>query len=295
MTRPVSLSGAGLDGECPVRFVYADESGLSEQEPILVVAGVIIHADLQWLPAEQRIRAIMDEYVPRAERPRGFVFRAADLFQGSGKVFKNREKYPRERRIQALKEILSIPSQLELPVVFGWTRKEREDLPDQSKKSVRAERAFEHAHALALCAIGAETYMRGWALPIELATLTVEDNTETKRTVSLMHDAFRDVAHPAISNWAKSYAVNTDSTDFFPLTKVVDGVHFVGKSGAFLLQLADACAWIIRRYLEEKPGIEELLEAFVPRGAHAIYDLEKARECFAGQGNVRCWTNLHGL
>jgi Protein of unknown function (DUF3800) len=288
VTGPLSLSGVDLDGECPMRFVYADESGISVNETILVVAGVIIHADSQWIPTEQRIRSLIDKYVPVADRPRDFVFHASDLFHGS-KAFKDRQKYSLERRLQALKDILSIPSQIRLPVVFGWMRKEHRH-PNQSKKSRRADLAFEHAHALSLCVIGAERFMRKWATPVELATLTVEDNTETKGTVKLMHDAFRGVGPPGLVKWAKEYSQDVESTaEFLPLRKIVDGVHFIGKSGAFLLQLADACAWIIRCYFEEKRGIEELLSAFVPRGHHAIEDLDHVRGYSAGMGEVKCW------
>ena len=271
----------------PVRFVYIDESGISIHETFLVVAGVIIHADSQWIPTEQRIRALMDKYVPEADRPRDFVFHASDLFHGS-KAFKDRQKYPLERRLQAFREILSIPSQIHLPVVFGWTRKDQS--PDRSKRLRRQDIAFEHAHALSLCVIGAERFMRKFAAPFELATLTVEDNTETKTTVKLMHDGFRGIGHPAVLKWAKQYSRHVQSTaDFLPLRKIVDGVHFVGKSGGFLLQLADACAWIIRAYFQERPGIEELLEAFVPRGPHAIENLDNIRSHSAGMNEVKCW------
>ncbi|PYK26210.1 MAG: hypothetical protein DME59_08270 [Verrucomicrobia bacterium] len=290
MNLPLSLSGVEIDGQSPVRFVYADESGISANETILVVAGVIIHADSKWIPTEQRIRALIDKYVPEVDRPRDFVFRASDLFHGT-RAFKDRQKYPLERRLQALRDILSIPSQIRLPVVFGWTRKDRTF--GESKKQRRAEVAFEHAHALSLCVIGAERFMRGWAAPFELATLTVEDNTETKATVKVMHDAFRGVGHPGLLKWAKQYPQDVEGTaDFLPLRKIVDGVHFVGKSGAFLLQLADACAWIIRCYLEEKPGMEGLLSAFVPRGPHAIETLDNVRGHFAGGSAVRCWDKL---
>ena len=112
--------------------------------------------------------------MPEADRPRDFVFHAGDLFHGS-KAFKDRQKYPLERRLQAFRDILSIPSQIHLPVVFGWTRKDHS--PDRSKRLRRQDLAFEHAHALSLCVIGAERFMRKFAAPFELATLTVEDNT----------------------------------------------------------------------------------------------------------------------
>ena len=67
--RPLSLSGLEIDGQSPVWFVYADESGISVHDPILVVAGVIIHADSQWILTEQSIHELMNKYASS----RGFV------------------------------------------------------------------------------------------------------------------------------------------------------------------------------------------------------------------------------
>ena len=270
-----------------MRFVYADESGISVNESILVVAGVILHADTQFVRVEQYVREIGLKYVAERDRS-GFVFHAKDLFNGSGKVFGNRDRYPLERSHRALKRLLSIPSIFKLPVVFGFTRKET--LPkDAKKKALREARALDHAIAFSNCAISAEMFMRNHVPDNEVATLTAEDNTETKKTVKLMHDALRGV-HPEYEHWVIQRELTMGlGHDFFPLRRIRDTVNFVGKSGAFLLQVADACAWIIRLYLEEKPGLDEFLRAFAPRGAHAIFDLEQVRANFAGVGEVRFW------
>ncbi len=53
--RPRSISGVRLDGEKLVRFVYLDESGISINEAVTVVAGVIVDADKQWKAVEKGI------------------------------------------------------------------------------------------------------------------------------------------------------------------------------------------------------------------------------------------------
>src|SRR3954463_9766484 len=80
----LSLSGTECDGHSPVRFVFADESGMSVNESLIVVAAVIIHADTQWIPAERRIRSLINEYVAKEHRG-GFVFHATDLYHGRGR------------------------------------------------------------------------------------------------------------------------------------------------------------------------------------------------------------------
>ena len=131
--------------------------------------------------------------------------------------------------------------------------------------------------------------MRNYVSDNEVATLTAEDNTETKKTVKLMHDVLRGV-HPEYEHWIRQRGLTMGlGHAFFPIRRIRDTVNFVGKSGAFLLQVADACAWIIRLYLGEKPGLDEFLTAFVPRGADAIADLKQIRGNFAGVCEIQCW------
>src|SRR6476646_6251002 len=111
-----------------VRRIYCDESGTSGQG-ILVAASVIVHGDAQWRPVEDYIGGLINNYVAEDDRL-GFVFHATELFSGSG-IFKNCEKYPLAHRIEALKEILSIPSKFRLPIVFGFIRREQSS-PDHS-------------------------------------------------------------------------------------------------------------------------------------------------------------------
>jgi hypothetical protein len=282
---PLSLSGVELDGESLVRRVYCDESGTSGQG-ILVAASVIVHGDTQWKPVEDYIGGLINKYVAEDDRL-GFVFHATELFSGTG-IFKNHEKYPLAHRIEALKEILSIPSKFRLPVVFGFIRREQSP-PDQSTQSHRESIATDHALAFCHCAIATEKFMRKYAAPHELAEMIVEDNTETKKSVDLMLNILRS-SHPAVSGYQKGVCVQHQlDTDFLPITKISESVSWKGKSGARLLQVADACAFIIRQYLEDRPDIAELLKAFVPRGPKSIVNMEKVRPNYGGMCEVRCW------
>lgn len=212
-----------------MRIVYVDESGISANEAILVVAAVIIHADSQWVPVEEHIGRIIQNYVAEEDRE-GFVFHATDLYFGSGKIFGNRDKYPLGKSREILKEILAIPSKFHLPIVFGFTRKEPEKV-DQSKKIRREERAYRHGRAFTLCTVGIEKYMRHYAAPSEIATITAEDNTETKKTVKWMVDMFRS-SHPeakAFLQWQST--IMKFPIDFLPLRKIVHTVHFAAKPG----------------------------------------------------------------
>src|ERR1041385_7904518 len=58
----------------PVRLIYLDESGLGE-ERFLVVAGVIVEADSQYMAVARHLRALIAEVVP-PEKRHGFAFEA---------------------------------------------------------------------------------------------------------------------------------------------------------------------------------------------------------------------------
>lgn len=268
-----------------MRFIYCDESGTS-RESFLVVAGVIVHGDTQWKPVEKHIGELIRKYV-RDEHRLGFVFRATDLFSGSGHIFKDREKYPLKHRFEALKELLSIPSKFRLPVVGGFIRRKRIS-PNQSTQSRRESVAEDQALAFSHCLIGAEKYMRKYADPTEIAKMVAEDNTETKKSVARMHDMLRS-SHPDVADYLKGLTrIMCLDSDFLPITKIVDSVSFEGKRGAILLQVADACAFIIRSYIEERPNIGQFARAFIPSG-RAIANIEKVRASNGGILPIRSW------
>jgi len=246
------LSGVELDGDCLVRLVYLDESGTSVNEPFTVVAGVIIDADKQWKSVADYINELIDEYVPKEFR-NGFVFHAKDLFHGS-KVFDPRQ-YPPERRREALRKFVEIPSKFRLPTIYGYSDK----IPLQNwhrlyPKQPYQMRAIHHAVTYSYCAIAAERYMKEHARPEEIATLIAENNDNARAAVKEMHHILRG---------RNLYDLGTDylrqiGKDYLPITKIVDSVHFAAKDEAILLQLADACAFIYRAYLEKKPNASDL-------------------------------------
>lgn len=105
---PRSLSGHSLVGCKLLRLVYIDEAGISnpKQEPFLVVAGVIVHADQKLNAIERHLEHILERHIPARQRD-GFVFHATELFNGGGKVFRRQKsdvigpvEWPLERRLK---------------------------------------------------------------------------------------------------------------------------------------------------------------------------------------------------
>ena len=102
-----------------MRLTFLDEARISDptQEPVAVIAGVIVHADLQYKSLAGRIQKIVEDWIPPQDRD-GFVFHGTDLFSG-GKYF-DRRVWPLCIRWQILEELCMVPREFDLPIVFGF-------------------------------------------------------------------------------------------------------------------------------------------------------------------------------
>ena len=242
MTAPAeitrSLSGYTLDGDKIVRMAYLDESGIGniDQEPIAVVAGVIVHADRQWLALDSHLHGMAE----RCGLVTGSVvhpFHATELFSG-GKAF-TREKWPKERRWEILDELASIPAKFDLPVVCGCVpRRWCQDTDDHGVRLTARMHAL--ANAFTACSVAIERWMKERAEPDEVALLVMENNDEVKRYLRAGQHVMRNT---------KAFGLAPEMQEALTLKRIVDTVHFAEKNLSGPLQIADTCAFVIRRYL----------------------------------------------
>ena len=248
MIAPRSLSGHKLAGSDLVRLVYLDEAGTSASEPTVVVAGVAVHGDREWIQVDNRIAELVDRYVQPPYREK-FVFHAKDIFHGTG--YFDRNSWPREKRWEVLAEIVKIPAQLNLPVFFGKVDKDKfqravsEDGAQEVGK--KEESDVTHMIAFADCATSVERWLRQYASD-ELGMLIAEDADRVKRLIKRIVGDMR----------AKSLPQKI--LDQFPdlhLTKIIDTVHFAAKPEARALQIADACAFVLRRFYLRTPEADQ--------------------------------------
>jgi len=254
-TGPLSLSGVEIQGDNLMRFIYVDETGISVNDSIALVAGVIINADEQWKAVEKHIVELIDEYIPKEHQER-FSFHATDLYHGSGKVFGG-GKYPRARAREALKHLVSIPRKFGLPITVGYIDKRLASVPEDFAPRARDKAALYHSCAFALCAVEAERYMRTMA-PDEVAQMVAENNTDTHKVVKAMHKILRAPWGPAIfATMDEQMRAN------LPIRRIVDCVMFAEKDDAILLQIADACALFFRLWAKGKSDqyVNEYLDA----------------------------------
>ena len=241
---PCALGGGPLEGNRLVRFAYIDEAGISDKrhEPVLVVAGVLVHADTQWKTLEACLAKIANDDHPK-RLPPGFVLHATELFSG-GKVLP-RESWPKEIRWQILDKLARVPASHDLPIAYGLINKSNFPAFKLDHEPTKEELAVgSHAIAFTACCIAVERIMKTH-FPDEVVVLVAEDNHQMRRVIKDMHAMYRD------REKMKEYGFG--DVDGLPFNHIVDTVHFAGKTESSLLQIADTCAFAIKRKLMKCP------------------------------------------
>ncbi|MBS0296752.1 MAG: DUF3800 domain-containing protein [Proteobacteria bacterium] len=234
---------------------YLDEAGISKSEQFLVVAGVIVDTDEKWRSARSAIESLADQLVPRPKR-KGFVFHAKEIYHGEGGSAFDRATHSHADRVGLVRRVVSIVDELNLPVVFScvhkgrYEEKARTEYPNLKPKDLAGNC---QAFAFGMCATLVETYMREIAGPSELACLIVEDNDHARTLIREVQDRLRNedmrvLFPPAL-------------TRYFPVSRIVDEVTFARKTSSPLLQIADACAFALKRYFDGARHGEELAQA----------------------------------
>lgn len=254
---------APLCGESLVRIAFLDEAGRSRHEPTIVVAGIVVHGDRTYRPVVRRLAEIRADFLPERDR-KNFLFHATDIFHGSGRYFKNRDLWPKDRRHALLGTIARLPQELGMPIAFGYHHKaesqqiEREaQIHDRAARRAHFIDAMEHVLAFGRAEIVIETQMHLFPRN-EICMVIAEDTDRVKAAVKLLHAKFRDpeqiASIPALARLQQ-----------LPLQKIEDTPHFASKAESAPLQVADTCAFLIMRRLARREDSQALFELIAPQ------------------------------
>lgn len=228
-------------------MIFLDAAGTSnpKHEPYVVIAGVIIHGDQHWKAIGDHLSALADKYAP-PDRRKNFAFHATELFSG-GKVFP-RDKYSKEWRWAVLDEIVAIPKRFGIPVVWGHVpRKDVEpggplSAHDGLKPVIQAQ---------LLCFVTAMGAADKWMVANadnEIATAVMENDHETRSIVEFTHRAITDPS------------LEVHSQPELNLSRIVYPIHFERKTDSSALQVADACAFALKRIVMGTPECSRFVE-----------------------------------
>lgn len=237
-----------------MRQIYADESGVSPNDDVVLVAGIVINADKQWRFVADYVAQLTEEYIPPAFRwKRGF--HAKDMFHHTGSVFGG--QYPRERAFEALKKLVFSIPKFEIPVVWGCARKiERSQI--NKLKSKHRSKAW-HSYAFAMFVAEAECTMK--AFPDESAQIFAESHQSHFKSLKQVHKILQGKFGP-IEQYLPELA--PEVLAHLPTRQIQDCVAEQAKDDAILLQVADACAFLLHRWASGKTDwhTQELLKEF---------------------------------
>lgn len=264
-----SLGGAPLDGVNVTRFVYLDEAGTDRKEPFLVVAGVIVHADRQLNELVRRIDQLRDKYVPAHLRD-GFVFHATELFNGGGTVFRRGVEWPWERREEVGFKLADIIKQMDLPIPAGFVQKAHWPMSlDVSGKSEKQKDIDRHVTAYMSCAMQIDLWMRT-NTSNEVTMLIAEDHKDSREKIKQLQNAYR---RPEI---VADLHASDEARRHFPFRKIKSGPLFEAPEDSPALQLADFCAYVMKKRLMNDQRFSGLVSALQPH--YAIHGLPSANQ-----------------
>ena len=254
--RPKAIDGSYLSGGRLVRFIYLDEGGTNKEEPFTVVAGIVVNADTEW----DKLEAAIDSLRPRVPEKirKDFYFHATDIFSGSKKApdgTRWKDFWPLNERVALLEDFVSIPRKFSVGVALGYAKRGRAGGNWSGDDAARVE----HLMAFGDSIIAAAEFL-GDQCPGENAILVVENHKEMKGKLRKIPAALRNPEAP--KGWVGDA----------PLSRIKDVPHFCEKSEAVLLQLADACAFVIRGFLAKHPKNKPLYLALMGTTRHFMGD-----------------------
>jgi len=229
-------------GDRLVRVAYLDEAGTSkaDEEPYFVVAGIILAPDGQWNLVEAWMRQLVIDYLGEDAFPtwgKHYNFHAKDIWHGSGDF--PRDKWPIKRRMELFEQISRVPATFGLPIVYSYIKK---------ADFFRRYEGRQKPEKFLATWLHGEGFMRTaksidqWLIDNtdnEVAMLIAEDvDNPKKEAIQGLHAIFVDRAMERMPGALQA-------------ERIIEQVSFMRKDQSGILQLADWCAFILKRRLQK--------------------------------------------
>jgi Protein of unknown function (DUF3800) len=226
-----------------MRNIYVDESGINAEDPATIVVGLIVEPDRDWFPVLRRMRQLWDEHVPRQHRE-GFWFHAMQV--SNGRKWSN---WPEPKRRALLESIMRMPWEFEIPVSVGVVKRGNkwEGWPPDMRKKMTPKNS-DHMMAFVLCVAQADEYVREH-FEGEVAQVIAADSGEMRQVLKMAGNRLLNPEPLPLAMETYGPKGSTGRIEQVPQTtrRVIDDIHCLEPSNAPFLQLADACAFGLRR------------------------------------------------
>ena len=236
-----------------MRMVYLDELGTGDpkREPFVIVAAVIVHADKQWKAIGKYLADLAEAVVP-PEKKRVFkAFHANELYSG-GRIF---ERKPGQHGVwwPVLENLLSVPRKFDLPISFGFTKRAWFEPGSDHHDALIAAKippiAGAQMAAFTMATVGVEHWMKRMAGADEVAQMVMENNPHAQKFISETH---RVIANPKL----RVALLKPREREVVDISRIMSPIYFQDKIDSSVLQIADACAWAIRRRISRERDSE---------------------------------------
>lgn len=263
-----------------MRYIFVDEAGTSAHEPVTVVVGIIANADRHVMAAEQLVNEILGSVPSRHKQ--NFTFHATKVF--GHKPYQ--ADWLLNDRLHLLESMMAVPRRIGMALTASATWRNAVDHSDSATSLKLSQSQFEHVMTFSNCLTVADRNIRRHAHPSEVATVVAEDIPEMRKFLKVIPKMYRD--HPF--HFAPEHLRETPQDKEaghctqrgeMRIARIRNSVHFVEKAEDPLVQVADACAYGLRRYFAK--------EKFGDLFARAVLGNEFLLRNFASPGGTECW------
>ncbi len=240
-----------------MRVVYSDESGTGseEEEPITVVAAVMLNMDSQWDPVAEDLRKLAPNDL--------YEFKGSRLFRDL------RNGRHRSQADAILRGILDVPIHHHVPIFHGacdrkGLRRALNSFEEQIGRKLKYQ-ATAHEMAFMACLNNVHTFMYT-TLPRE-RMLWISDKSRYETLLRNELESFNILMQLDKSAGLPSWMQHLPTVKPHA-PSIADTVYFGNSHESRALQLADVCCAVITRQLLRKPEATEYYDLIRPQIIH---------------------------
>jgi hypothetical protein len=223
-----------LIGERVFVFIgYMDDAGSDEESPVAVMTAVLVKHQLLF-ELEAHAGQIVERLIPKERLRRFNEFKACDLFHANG-IFTGIDP---PLRMEAMHALLKPVNRFAMPVIYSAV--DRVKLARVvSANAIASSSAINLAFRM--CLLGVQRWLETHDLTNEPALLLCDDtnNRSLKQTMQADYRALRPKLLPP--DWPSGR-----------LERMHDGIYFGNSRDSTGIQVADLCAWVVRRSIVEQ-------------------------------------------
>jgi hypothetical protein len=237
-----------------MQLAYFDDSGSDKQSGILAVVALIVPDD-QIMNIEILVGTVIDSLIPEDKKESFERFHAHELYCGEG-PFSGLDDRDRFDAILKLLEVVGSGDAGSPPLPFVYSAIDKKGLEKSPFRSALATDV-----AFGMSALGVEEWMLENASDGLCLFLLDEANDKVKKELQASFRALRSQIRPP--TWTPNR-----------LWHVHDAVYFGSSKDSVGLQIADLCAYFVRRQLSGQPDPEGFFSVIAKQAICSVIEPE---------------------